>query len=271
MINITEFENELLEMMEKSREDYGNNLFNDPNFILDALKTWYEVGEDIDQLNHIYELIPESMWDSWSFTEKIIEMKDEDMINNGYDALIYENIPDSFWKNKNNALRAIHLIMSFERYNNYEIFPSSLWEDKDIALEMVNLDWSSMMEVPMKYKLEEEFVLAALDNAEARMQDSWNSDDYHVRPMEPEEVLEDIFSEEYEYIPKSLNSNKELIIKILERYDSFFYGHKVIFNWIDKSLWSNKEFVLKVLNINEEAIDFVDDKLKSDPDIQQYL
>ena len=62
-------------------------------------------------------------------------------------------------------------------------------------------------------------------------------------------------------------TNKEFLKDeeiILEAIKSFDYG---VLENCDKSLLNNKKFMIKVLNLYSEALEYIDESLKKDPDI----
>ena len=71
-------------------------------------------------------------------------------------------------------------------------------------------------------------------------------------------------------ISKSLKNDKEFILQLLS-YNYFINEFDVIYDWIDEELWDDKEFVIAVAAFDEDILNRMSNKLKTDVEFLEEL
>ena len=202
-------------------------------------------GEASDFLNNL----PDEYWKDSDIAIGLIKQLSY-YFNEMDDYNLNDLIPDIFWEDKYNTIKALKIILPAETFNLSAIFPSKYWEDYEVASLVISYDYCGIYEVPPHVENYKDLVFQALYTLEERIQN--NIYYFPAIPWEMKEHLDYFLS----YISKDLKKDQDFILELLE-HEFYDKELKLIFNWIDQDLLQNQEFLESVAEILDIDIDDV--------------
>lgn len=231
------------------------------NSIIDTLEELLDI--DFDEAQEFLQNLDEIFWkDNFYSISLINTMRSyfyemDDYVLEGF-------IPSYFWEDRKNALDAIEIIAKSECFNICSFVPSYLWEDEQAALYIMTLDYTGLRYASDKLNNYRKIVLYALSNLEEKIEKSYNN--FPALPWDNRKYLK-LFMKD---ISKSLKNDKEFILQLLS-YNYFINEFDVIYDWIDEELWDDKEFIIAVAAIDEDILNRMSNKLKTDVEFLEEL
>ena len=228
-----------------------------------------EVFSEEGDCTEIFENIPEELWrDRYCSLSLIGTIFENASYFDGYYAPC-EFIPDYFWDDFNNAIAAIRYIGDdSSKFNINEIFPNRFFSVKVLLKEIVEYNYDGLYYASKELKADSLIILAALYSLEEKIElrNEECSCNWNLLPFEAREELEELFK----LVSDTLKSNKEFILEFLE-HDYFIDEFDVLYKWIDKELWKDQDFVIEVLNIDINAVEYIDDSLISNEEFVEKV
>ena len=179
-----------------------------------------------------------------------------------------QNLDEIFWENNFYSISLINtMLYYFYEMDDYVLegfIPSYLWEDEQAALYIMTLDYTGLRYVSDKLNNYRKIVLYALSNLEEKIEESYNN--FPALPWDNRKYLKWFMKD----ISKSLKNDKEFILQLLS-YNYFINEFDVIYDWIDEELWYDKEFIIDVAAIDEDILNRMSNKLKTDVEFLEEL
>jgi TPR repeat protein len=183
-------------------------------------------------LNHVTE----EMWCDRSLAIEIVDKITE--WAHGIDGLdcVDQLIPDSFFKNKHDALYVVSSLCNANNMHaaDFYLFPEAVWQYPDAILWILS-----------------------------NLEDELSGQGFTMYPAfrgSKEEYISSLIG----YIPDLLKSDKDFILELLG-HTYFSDAFDLIYDWIDQSIWADREFVISVLtDVDSDAINRAAEELFKD-------